>query len=196
MCCFTCGSVLVLWFCDGLSNVSCDVFFFFCESLQCSGFFAVDVAEGPDACAKSKECACARWVQLRYWQPSSAYDCRSRQSCCPGDAPQFALLLRYDTTTSMRPFGHSTGQLLWTDVGLSTTRQEGAATRICASVHSREHHQRRAGACDQPNWAGGYSHGDHSEKQRTTIHYSRRLRIHATTSNFKIKPLSFGHTLG
>ena len=52
MCCFTCRSVLVLWFCDGLSNVSCDVFFFFCESLQCSGFFAVDEAEGPDACAK------------------------------------------------------------------------------------------------------------------------------------------------
>ena len=141
---------------------------------------------------KSKECACARWVQLRYWQPGSAYDCRSRQSCCPGDAHQFALLLRYDTTTSMRPFGHSTGQLLWTDVGLSTTRQEGAATRICATVHSREHHQRRAGACDRPNWAGGYSQGDHSKNKI----YSRRLRIHATTSNFKIKPLSLGQTLG
>ena len=91
--------------------------------------------------------------------------CRSRQSCCPGDAHQFALLLRYDTTTSMRPFGHSTGQLLWTDVGLSTTRQEGAATRICATVHSREHHQRRAGACDRPNWAVGYSQGDHPGKK-------------------------------
>ena len=71
---------------------------------------------------------------------TNTWNCRSHQSCCPGNAPQFALLVRHDTTTSMRPFEHSTGQLLWTDVGLSTTRQEGAATRICASVHSREHH--------------------------------------------------------
>ena len=31
----------------------------------------------------------------------------------------------HDHETSMRPLVHTTGQLLWTDVGLSTTRQEG-----------------------------------------------------------------------
>ena len=39
--------------CDFLKDircVSCDVFF--CGSLQCFGFFVVDEAEGPDACAK------------------------------------------------------------------------------------------------------------------------------------------------
>ena len=33
-------------------------------------------------------------------------------------------------------------------------------------VSSREHHQRRAGACDRPNWAGDYSQGDHEEKKQ------------------------------
>ena len=36
--------------------------------------------------------------------------------------------------TSMRALVHTTGQLLWTNVGLSTARQEGAATQtICAN---------------------------------------------------------------
>ena len=40
----------------------------------------------------------------------------------------------------MRPLVHTTGQLLWTDVGLSTTRQEVAVTQTnCATVRSREH---------------------------------------------------------
>ena len=53
----------------------------------------------------------------------------------------------------MRPFVHSTGQLIWTDVGLSTAGQEGTATQICVTVHSREHHERRAGDCGWPDWA-------------------------------------------
>ena len=49
--------------------------------------------------------------------------------------------------TSMRPFVHTTRHLHWTDVGLFTTRHEGAAAlQFCATVHSREHHERRAGA--------------------------------------------------
>ena len=49
--------------------------------------------------------------------------------------------------TSMRPFVHSTRHLHWTDVGLFTSRHEGAAAlQFRAAVHSREHPQRRAGA--------------------------------------------------
>ena len=51
----------------------------------------------------------------------------------------------------MRPIVHSYCQLLWTDVGLSTTWQEGAATRFSVTVRSREHPLRRAGACGRPN---------------------------------------------
>ena len=48
--------------------------------------------------------------------------------------------VHHDHETSMRSLVHTTGQLLWTDVGLSTTRQEGAATQtICATVRSCEH---------------------------------------------------------
>ena len=64
----------------------------------------------------------------------------------------------------MRPLVHSYGQPLSTDVGLSTTKQESAATRFCVTVHSREHQLRRAGACGRPNWAGGKSQGRQSEK--------------------------------
>ena len=66
----------------------------------------------------------------------------------------------------MRPLVHSYGQLLWTDVSLSTTWQEGTATQICVTVHSREHHLRRASACGRPNWAGGYSQGRPFEKKQ------------------------------
>ena len=42
--------------------------------------------------------------------------------------------------TSMRPFVHSTRLLHWTDVGLLTSRHEGAAAlQFRATVHSREH---------------------------------------------------------
>ena len=41
---------------------------------------------------------------------------------------------------SMRPFVHSTRHLHWTDVGLFTSRHEGAAAlQFRATVHSREH---------------------------------------------------------
>ena len=50
--------------------------------------------------------------------------------------------------TSMRPFVHSTRHLHWTDVGLFTSRHEGAAAlQFRATVHSREQPLRRAGAC-------------------------------------------------
>ena len=55
--------------------------------------------------------------------------------------------------TSIRPFVHSTAQLIWTGVVLSATRQEGAATQICVTIHSRERRWRRAGACGWPDWA-------------------------------------------
>ena len=42
--------------------------------------------------------------------------------------------------TSMRPFVHSTRHLHWTDLGLFTSRHEGAAAlQFRATVHSREH---------------------------------------------------------
>ena len=74
-----------------------------------------------------------------------------------------------NSTTSMRPLVHSCGQLLWTDVGLSTTRQEGTATRFCVTVHNREHPLRRAGACGRPNWACGYSQGRPFETKTYTL---------------------------
>ena len=39
--------------------------FFFASHLVLYGYFVVDEAEGPDSCAKSAACACARWVQKR-----------------------------------------------------------------------------------------------------------------------------------
>ena len=64
-----------------------------------------------------------------------------------------------NSTTSMRPLVHSYGQLLWTDEGLSTTRQEGAATRfVCHGPQPRA-------PIGRPNWAGGYSQGRQFEKK-------------------------------
>ena len=65
--------------------MSCDVFFFFARHFSALVSSWSTKRKGPLRAQKSTECACARWVQLRYWQPSSAYDCRSRQSSCPGD---------------------------------------------------------------------------------------------------------------
>ena len=57
----------------------------------------------------------------------------SRYSCNPKICATLGARVKTRQETSMRPFVHSTGQLIWTDVGLSTTRQEGAATQICVT---------------------------------------------------------------
>ena len=72
-----------------------------------------------------------------------------------------------NSTTSMRPLVHSCGHLLWTDEGLSTTRQEGAATRFGVTVHSRGHPLRRASACGRPG--GVSSHGDTQRNEKPLL---------------------------
>ena len=73
----------------------------------------------------------------------------------------------------------STRALIWSTTlygqCLSTTKQEGAATQICVTVHSRDHQMWRASACGRPNWAGGYSQGRPFEKQTLCF---KRKRIH------------------
>ena len=88
-------------------------------------------------------------------------------------------------TTSMRPL-----VLCWTDVGLSTTGQEGSATRFCVKVHSREQPLRRAGACGRLDWACGYNQGDHSKKQllNDTEEKKSCIRSHGDTQR-NTKPL-------
>ena len=90
-----------------------------------------------------------------------------------------------NSTTSIRPLVHSYsyGQLLWTDVGLSTTRQERAATRFCVTVHSREHPLRRASACGRPNWAWGYNQERPFEKKKKLTHCSTTLRKNGCISS-------------
>ena len=68
-------------------------------------------------------------------------------------------LIRSTTLDGRRPINN------WARRGRNT---------ICVTVHSREHHLRRASACGRPNWAGGYSQGRSFEKKKKLNHCSNQ----------------------
>ena len=191
MCCFTCRSVLVLWFCDRSSYVTCDVSFFD-ESLQCPAYFAVDAAEGPDACAKVEimrlcqmgaDAVLATKLSLRLSLSSVLLPRRRSPVCSP-------FTIRYDNVSaSIRELNWSTA--LDGRRPIYNLARRGRDTKLCHCPQPRA----SLATCwsMRPTQLGWWLQSGRPFKKK---HNPRRPKRHATTSNFKIKPLSFGQTLG
>ena len=86
--------------------------------------------------------------------------------------------IRYETIKSMRPLVHSTGQLLWTDVGLSSTGKKGPRHEIVPrSTAARAVSDVLALAAD-PTGLVATDRETILIKKQHRIHHSRRLTIH------------------